>query len=312
MATRNKYAFFQGEIVPIEEAKVSVMTSGFHYGTGIFEGIRAFWNEEEKDLYVFRLREHYERFLRNCRLLMIDLPYTVDKLGEITLELLRREGYQEDIYIRPFAYKSSAAIGVRLHDLECDCTIFATPFGAYIEKERGARAMVSSWRRVSDSAIPARGKIAGAYVNSALAKSEAVLNGFDEAIMLDQEGQVAEGTAENLFIVRDGILITPPVNVDILEGITRATVMELAQDLGIEVLERPIDRSELYVASEVFLSGTAAGLAPIVEVDYRLVADGEPGPIFKQLNELYERITRGKEPGYRSWCEPVYRARVLR
>lgn len=304
---KNRFAFFRGAIRPIEEAKISVMTSGFNYGTGVFEGIRAFWNAEEQELFVFRMREHYLRLLRSARVLLMDLPYSADDLGQITLELLRREGYREDVYIRPIAYKSSEEIGVRLHNLECDLAIFAVPFQAYLP-EGGIRAMVSSWRRVEDNAIPARAKITGAYVNSALAKTEAHLAGFDEAIVLNEDGQVAEGSAENLFLVREGTLITPPVTANILEGITRDTVIALARDLGIPVVERPVDRTELYLAEEVFLTGTAAGLAPVVEIDRRRIGAGKPGPIFTRLRDLYERLVRGKEPRYRAWCTPVYSA----
>ncbi len=303
----NKYAFFRGEIRPIAEAKISVMTSAFNYGTAVFEGIRAFWNAEEKELFVFRMAEHYARFLRSCRILFIDLPYGVEDLCAITLELVRREGFREDVYIRPIAFKASEEIGVRLHNLDSDVTIFALPFKAYLP-EGGIRATVSSWRRVEDNAIPARAKITGAYVNSALAKTEAYLAGFDEAIVLNEDGQVAEGSAENLFLVRDGVLITPPATANILEGITRDTVITLAKDLAIPVVERPVDRTELYVASEVFLTGTAAGLSPVVEIEGRKVGTGTPGPIFTCLHELYEGVVRGKEPKYRAWCTPVYSA----
>lgn len=302
---KNRFAFFRGEIRPIEEAKISVMTSGFNYGTGVFEGIRAFWNAEERELFVFRMREHYERFLRSARILLIDLPYSLDDLCQITVELLRREGFHEDVYIRPLAFKANEEIGVRLHNLESDLAIFAVPFKAYLP-EGGIRAMISSWRRVEDNAIPARAKITGSYVNSALAKTEAYLAGFDEAIVLNEDGQVAEGSAENIFLVREGTLITPPITENILEGITRDTVITLAQDLGVPVRERPVDRTELYVAEEVFLSGTAAGLSPVVEIDGRKVGTGKPGPLFTKLRDLYERLVRGKDPRYRTWCTPVY------
>ena len=304
---KNRFAFFRGEIRPIQEAKISVMTSAFNYGTGVFEGIRAFWNAEEGELFAFRMREHYVRLLRSARVLLIDLPYTVEDLCRITVELLQREGFREDVYIRPIAYKASEEIGVRLHNLASDLAIFAVPFQAYLP-EGGIRAMVSSWRRVEDNAIPARAKITGAYVNSALAKTEAYLAGFDEAIVLNEDGQVAEGSAENLFLVREGVLVTPPITANILEGITRDTVIALARDLGIPVVERPVDRTELYLAEEVFLTGTAAGLAPVVEIDRRRIGTGKPGPIFTQLRDLYERIVRGKEPRYRAWCTPVYSA----
>ena len=302
-----KYAFFKGQFVPIEEAKVSIMTHAFNYGTGCFEGIRAYWNEEEEQLFVFRMREHYERLHRSCRILMISLPYSVDELGEITLELLRKEGYREDTYIRPLAYKATEGIGVRLHDLEDEFALFAVPFGKYIEKEEGARVCVSSWRRISDNAVPARAKITGAYINSAFSKTQAALNGFDEAIVLNQDGHVSEGSAENLFIVRDGRLITTPVTANILEGITRATIIEIArEELGIETVERPIDRTELYVAEEAFFCGTGVQVAAIVEIDHRPVGSGKLGPIVKRIRDLYFDIVRGKVEKYRHWCTPVY------
>ena len=301
------YAFFQGEFVPIEEAKVSIMTHAFNYGTGCFEGIRGYWNAEEEQLLVFKMQEHYERFLRSCGILLISLPYSADDLCQITVELLRREGYREDAYIRPLAYKASEGIGVRLHDLEDDFAIFATPFGKYIEKEEGARVHVSSWRRVEDNAIPARAKITGAYINSAFPKTEAFLNGFDEAIVLSHDGHVSEGSAENIFIVRDGLLITPPVTANILEGITRGVIMEIArEELGIETVERTIDRSELYLAEEAFFCGTGVQVVAITEIDHRLVNDGKIGPITLRLRQLYFDIVRGKVEKYRAWCTPVY------
>ena len=302
-----KYAFFEGKFVPIEEAKISIMTHAFNYGTGCFEGIRAYWNEEEEQLFLFRLREHYERLHRSCRIMRIELPYSAERLGEITVELLRKEGYQEDTYIRPLAYKATEAIGVRLHDLEDAFAIFAVPFGKYIEKEEGCKACVSSWRRMDDNIAPPRGKITGIYVHSALAKTEAVLNGYDEAILLNQDGHVSEGSGENLCIVRDGRLISPPVTANILEGITLATLMQLARDeLGIEVVERPIDRSELYVAEEAFYCGTGVQIVAIAEIDHRPVGTGRIGPVVSKLRDLYFDIVKGRVEKYRHWCTPVY------
>ncbi|MBC7248891.1 MAG: branched-chain amino acid transaminase [Anaerolineae bacterium] len=302
-----QYAFFKGQFVPIEEAKVSIMTHALNYGTGCFEGIRAYWNEEAEQLYVFRMKEHYQRLLHSARILHIALPYTVGQLGDLTVELLRREGYRQDAYIRPLAYKCSEGIGVRLHDLEDDLAIFAVPFGRYIEREEGARAGVSSWRRVDDNAAPARAKITGAYINSALAKTDAVLNGYDEAIVLTQDGHVSEGSAENLFLVKDGRLITPAVTENILEGITRATLIELArEELHLETIERRIDRSELYTADEAFFCGTGVQIAAIVEIDHRPVGDGRMGPVVKRLRALYFDVVHGRVPKYRAWCTPVY------
>lgn len=304
MAT-TKFAFFQGKIVPIAEAKISIMTHAFNYGTAVFEGIRAYWNADQRQLYVFRLPEHYERLLRSCRILLIDLPYTVADLCRITVDLLRQEGFQEDTYIRPIAYKSSTGIGVRLHDLAADFCIFSTPFGKYIEREE-SRAAVSSWHRPGDNVAPPRAKITGIYINSALAKTEAVLNGFEEAIVLTQQGYVSEGSAENLFLVRNGVLITPSLSQDLLEGITRATIITLAGEMGIPVEERQVGRSELYVADEVFFCGTGVQIAPVTEVDRRPVGSGKVGPITRRISNAYFDIVKGKVPAHLHWCTPVY------
>lgn len=303
----NKYAFFEGRIVPLDEAKVSIMTHAFNYGTGCFEGIRAYWNATEEQLYVLKLREHYERFLESCKIILISLPYTVDQLCDVTLDLLRKEGFREDTYIRPLAYKADTIVGVRLNDLKDEFALFATPFGKYIDKDEGAKVGVSSWRRINDNAVPARAKITGAYINSALIKTDATLNGFDEAIVLTQEGHVSEGSAENLFMVRDGCLVTSPITDDILEGITRTTLMELAEkELGVETVERPIDRTELYVADEAFFCGTGVQIVGITEIDHRPVGTGQTGPIVTQLRDLYFSIARGERKEYRDWVEPVY------
>jgi branched-chain amino acid aminotransferase len=302
-----KYAFFEGEFVPIEKAKVSIMTHTFNYGTGCFEGIRAYWNEEEEQLFVFKMREHYERFHRSCRILLIELPYSVEQLGEITVEILRKENARTDTYIRPLAYKATEGIGVRLHDLDDEFALFTVPFGKYIEKEEGANVCVSSWHRISDNAVPARAKITGAYINSAFSKTEAILNGFDEAIVLTSDDHVSEGSAENLFIVRNGVLITSPVTEDILVGITRATIMQIAREkLGLETMERKIDRTELYVADEAFFCGTGVQVAAIASIDHRPVGTGKLGPIVKGIRDLYFDIVKGKVEEYRHWCTPVY------
>jgi branched-chain amino acid aminotransferase len=291
----------------VEQANVNVMTHAFNYGTGCFEGIRAYWNEEQEQLYLFRMREHYERFCRNSRVIYITLRQTIEELEDITIQVLRASGFREDAYIRPIAYKSSEGIGVRLHNLEDDVTIFAVPFGKYIEKEEGASACVSSWRRLDDNAIPARAKLTGAYVNSALIKTDAFLNGFDEAVVLTHDGHVSEGSAENFFLVRDGVLMTPSVTDNILEGITRATLIELAQrELGITTLERTIDRSELYAADEAFFCGTGVQIAAVVSIDHRVVGRGVIGPITKQLRALYFDVVRGQLPAYANWVAPVY------
>jgi branched-chain amino acid aminotransferase len=304
--TTELWAFFRGEFVPLRNANVSVMTHALNYGTAVFEGIRAYWNADAKQLYALDLLGHYERIIRSARMLHMEVPYSAEKMAAITIELLRKDGLQEDIYIRPLIYKSSELIGVRLHNLDADLTIFAIPFGKYIDTETGVRAQVSSWRRTDDNAIPARSKITGAYVNSALAKTEAQLNGFDEAIVLTQDGHVSEGSAENLFIVRDGTLITPAVTDNVLEGITRGRLIAMAGDLGIPVVQRSIDRTELYQADEVFLCGTGAQVSAVIEIDRRLVADGRPGPITARLSRTYFEAVRGRMETYRSWLTPIY------
>jgi branched-chain amino acid aminotransferase len=302
-----QFAFFKGAIVPIEEAKISVMTHAFNYGTGCFEGIRAYWNADEEQMFVFRMREHYERFLHSMGILLIERRYTVDELCEFTLDLLRRENYHTDAYIRPLAYKSEEVIGVRLHGLQDDVTIWTTPYGRYVQNEEGAKVGFSSWQRVGDNIIPPRGKITGAYANAAFIKTEAQLNGFDEALVLNQHGYVVEGSAENIFIVRDGVIATPPVNEDILEGITRSTVIELIrEELGIRVVERPISRSEFYVADEAFFTGTGVQVVAIAEVDHRPVGTGKMGPMVSSIRDLYFDVVRGRERKYRHWCTPVY------
>ena len=302
-----RFAFFDGRMVPINEAKVSIMTHALNYGTGVFEGIRAYWNKERQQLFTFKLAEHFDRFHQSCRILKIGLPYTTQQLCDITIDLLRREGYREDSYVRPIAYKASEGIGVRLHDLIDGFAIFAVVFGKYIDKEEGARAAVSSWRRVDDNAAPARAKITGIYVNSALCKTEVVERGFDEAIVLTQDGHVSEGSAENIFLVRNGHLITPSPTENILEGITRSTIMDIAKkELRLDTIERAIDRSELYVANEVFFCGTGCQIVAVVEIDGRAVGTGKIGPLTERLRNLYFRIARGDMRKYRDWCTPVY------
>jgi branched-chain amino acid aminotransferase len=305
--TADLWAFFRGEMVPLRDARISVMTHAFNYGTAVFEGIRAYWNAEQGQLWVLDLVTHYERIKASARFLMMEVPYTAEQLAATTVEVLRRDGLREDVYVRPLIYKSSETIGVRLHNLDADVVIFGVPFGQYIDTEGGIRAQVSTWRRTDDNAIPARGKITGAYVNGALAKSEAQLNGFDEAIVLTQDGHVSEGSAENLFIVKGGVLITPALTDNILEGITRRRLMQVARDrLQVPVEERTIDRTELYNADEVFLCGTGAQISPVVEIDRRQVGAGRPGPITRQLSEIYFEAVRGGVDAYRDWLTPVY------
>ena len=300
------WAFLNGEYLPVRDAKVSVMTHAFNYGTGVFEGVRAYWNPAHEQLYGLHLREHFGRLHQSCRIMRLDLAYSVDQLIEIAGEVLRRSGLREDAYLRPLAYKSDEIIGVRLHDLTTAFTMFAVPFGNYVEMDRGLDVCVSSWRRVDDNAIPARCKITGSYVNAALAKTEAQEAGFDESIVLTHDGHVSEGSAANLFMVRGGALVTPPPTDNILEGIVRSSVMRLAKDEGIPVEIRSIDRTELYLADELFLCGTGVQLAAIRSVDHRRIGDGEIGPIARRLGSIYFEAVRGNVDRYKEWVTPIY------
>jgi branched-chain amino acid aminotransferase len=301
------WVFLNGEFLRYRDAYLPPMTHALHYGTGCFEGIRAYWNATQNQLFVLQTRAHFERLKRSAAILRLELPYSIDDLLGWTAEILRRNAARTDTYIRPLVFLSAEEIGVRLHGLEQSFLIYTAPLGDYIETEGGIRCMTSSWRRISDSAIPARAKITGSYVNSALAKTEALENGFDEAIMLSHDGHVSEGSAENLFMLRDGVFVTPPVTDDILEGITRNLLIGLIRDeLGLEVVERAIDRTELYTCDELFLCGTGAQVAPAIEVDHRAVGDGCVGRQTRRLQELYFRAVRGEEPRYRDWLSPVY------
>ena len=307
MAILPGHAYFEGKIVPYSEAKVGVMTHGLNYGTGCFGGIRGYWNDDEQQLYVFRPYDHFRRFLQSAKLLLMDLGHTEDELVNITLELLRAEGHHTDVYIRPLAYKADEIIGVRLHNLKDAMTIFAVPFGQYVDNEEGLRVTISSWRRVNDNSIPARGKITGAYINSAFMKSDAMLAGYDEAIALNREGHVSEGSAENVFMLRDGVVLTPPITDDILEGITRRTLITLIRDeLGMECVERSIDRSELTLADEIWLCGTGVQVAAVTHVDQRPIGTGKMGPLVSDLRELFFDVVRGRVAKYRHWTTPVY------
>jgi len=296
------YAFFQKQFMPLSEAKIGVLTHALHYGTACFEGIRGNWDSRQRRFCLFRIQDHYKRMLGGCRILKINLPYSVDKLCQLTGELVERSGYEEDVYIRPLAYKSSESVGVRLHNLEDDFLIIVTTLPPYLDAENGVRCCTSSWRRVDDTMIPPRGKICGIYVNSALAKTEAWENGFDEAILLTQDGHVSEGSGENIFLVLGGKLITPPSSDNILMGITRDTVMKLAKnELGMDTIERQVDRSELFVSEECFFTGTAANVAPILEIDHRPIGTGKIGKVTAKLQKLFAEVMVGRNAEYPEW-----------
>jgi branched-chain amino acid aminotransferase len=296
-----------------DEAKVGLMTHGLQYGTGCFEGIRGYWLDDEDDMLLILLRDHFDRLATSAKILTMALPKSTDELIDITLELCLRNDFKTNIYLRPFVYKAAEDVGVRLHGVEDAFAIVPLPFTSYIDTEHGLKACVSSWRRADDTMAPPRAKITGLYVNSALAKSEAIGNGYDEAILLSHDGHVSEGSAENIFLVRHGKLYTPDPSQNVLEGCTRRAIMTIAQDVfGLEVIERSIDRGELYSADEAFFTGTAAGIAHIASIDRRLVGDGSRGPITEKLSALYQRIVTGREPRYDAWCTRLYAGRRQR
>lgn len=303
-----KYAFFKGKIVPFGEAKISVMTHAFNYGTGVFEGIRGYWNAEKSQMFIVKLREHFERLERSAKLaLKTSLKYSLSELVSFTVELARKNDYREDIYLRPIYYKSQEKIGLGLIGVEEDFCMFVSPFGAYLDVTKGIRVCVSSWWRISEKSAPQGAKITGSYFNSSLAKAEALENGYDEAILLSHQKTVAEGSGENLFLVKHGKLITPPLSETILPGITRGCIMELAEkELGIKTVERQVNQDELYAADELFFCGTGAQVSPIIEVDKKKIGSGGVGPVTRKLQDVYFSAARGDNPKYADWVTPVY------
>jgi branched-chain amino acid aminotransferase len=300
-------AYFEGRFVPLADAKISIATHALQYGTAVFEGIRAYWNAPREQLFVFRLREHFERMAGSVRILHLALPGDPAQLAATTLELLARNGFRSDVYVRPVAYKAARSVKVALKGMRDGFGMYAFPLGAYLPTG-GLVARTASWRRTADDAIPARGKLTGAYINTALAVDEAHDFEADEAIFLTQDGHVSEGGGANVFMVRDGTLVTPPVSADILEGITRDTILVLAEELGIAVEERAIDRTELYVADEVFFCGTGAQVAPCVQIDGRAVSGGEIGPVAKRIGDAYMAVARGDDERHPEWRTAVYQA----
>lgn len=305
-AFMNAFAYFRGEFLPLSQCHVNLSAHGLQYGTGVFEGIRAYWNPRQEQLYGLLVPEHYRRMAANCRLLRLQLPAEPAALTATTRELLERNQYRQNVYIRPVAFKDDPYVGLKLTGLADAFGIYTLPLGDYLDTRKGLHLTVSSWQRPDDNAIPGRGKLTGSYINACLAADDAHHAGFDDAIMLTQDGHVAEGSSANLFMVRGGRLVTAPVTDAILEGITRASVLDVAQDLGIPVEARRIDRTELYVADELFLCGTGVQIAPVTRVDHRPVGDGGVGPLTSRLQDVYFAAVTGEEPRYQHWLTPVY------
>ncbi|MBU6451566.1 MAG: branched-chain amino acid transaminase [Cyanobacteria bacterium REEB67] len=305
--TEKSFAFFQGNIVPLEDANINIMNHSFMYGTAVFEGIRGYWNAEQEELYLFRLREHFERMADSAKIMYLTTKYSVDELCKITVDLVKKNAPRTDTYIRPAAYKTAHRVGPSLENNPSDICIFTVPFGDYFHGSPGLKVSVSNWRRVEDNAIPARAKIVGAYANTALAKTDALMAGFDDCIVLSENGHVSEGSAMNVFMVKNGKLITTPSTENILEGVTRSTILTMAeQEFGLKAISRQIDRSELYIADELFFCGTGAQIAPIIEVDKRPIGTGSIGPISNMVKDKYIQVCRGEIPEYHHWLTPVY------
>ncbi|MFM7468181.1 MAG: branched-chain amino acid transaminase [Vampirovibrionales bacterium] len=296
--------YFNGQFVPLEEATVNVRTHAFMYGTSIFEGIRAYYLPDTDQMAIFRLREHYQRFYANAKMCYMEPPISLEELEAVTVEVVKQNKHtQKDTYIRPMVYKGGVdVIGPNIDKAPTCLTVWTQPLGDYVSTSKALNVCISNWRRVDDNALPPRLKCGGSYMNAALIVTDAKRGGFDEAIVLTQDGHVGEGSAMNLMLVRNGKIITPPVSDNILEGITRATLIELAKkELGLPCEERTIDRTELYVADEVFFCGTGAQVAAVGAIDHRLIGSGEMGPITTQLQSLYFDVVRNQVPAYSSW-----------
>lgn len=301
-----EYVYMNGQYIEKEKATIPVMTHAFLYGTSIFEGIRAYYNEEEDQLYAFRVPEHFERLRRSARIMHMVPTNTVEEYCNIVKTLLQKNNYHQNVYIRPTHYKSAERVGTSFLNNPDSFLVFSVPMEDYIDTQKGLKICVSNWRRTSDNAIPPRAKVGGAYANCALISTDARLAGFDDAITLSEDGKVTEGSAMNLFLVMDGKLVTTLATDNILQGITRDTIIHLANDLDLEVDVRVIDRTELYLADEAFFCGTGAQVSPIVNIDNRNLADGKVGPISTKLQKLYFDIVTGRVPEYKKWCMPIY------
>jgi branched-chain amino acid aminotransferase len=294
-----------GELVAWEDAKVHVLTHGLHYGTGVFEGIRAY--EIERGTGIFRHRDHLDRLFRSAELYYMPIPYSREELRRATHELIAANELRE-CYIRPIAFRGYGQMGINPLDAPVEVAIAVWPWGAYLgeaAKHEGVRAKVSSWRRISHDSLIPHAKASGQYLNSVLAKVETLKAGYQEAILLDAQGFVCEGSGENIYLVRDGVILTPPQTAGILDGINRKSILQIAGDLGYQVIERNLARAELYMADEVFLSGTAAELVPVREIDDHTIGSGGPGPITRDLQRVFDDALHGRDPRYAEWLDVV-------
>ena len=302
----DKICFFNGKYVPLQDATVNIQTHALQYGTACFGGIRGYWNPEKKNLFIFRIDEHYKRLSNSGRMLFMNLEHDLSQFVEIARNVILKGDWKQNVYLRPFLYKSDLDLSPRLHNVKDSFAMYVLGLDDYLDTRAGLNVCVSSWRRIHESMIPTRAKANGGYINSALAKSEAMQNGFDEAIFLDMHGNVSEASAANIFMVKNGILVTPDLGSSILEGITRKSIISLAQELGMPFEERVITRSELYSADEIFFSGTGVQIAWVKKIDQRVIAGGTIGPVTEKLQSLFFKIVRGELPEYSHWLTGVY------
>jgi branched-chain amino acid aminotransferase len=297
--------WMNGELVAWEDAKVHVLTHGLHYGTGVFEGVRAY--ETEHGTAIFRHQDHIDRLFKSAELYYMPIPYTQQEIRTATHELIAANGLPS-CYIRPIAYRGAGPMGLFPLDVPVDVAIAAWPWGAYLGedgKQHGITAKVSSWRRIGHDSLIPHAKASGQYLNSVLAKIESHKAGYQEAILLDSHGFVCEGSGENIYVVRDGVVLTPPQTAAILDGINRKSILQIARDAGYEVVERNLARAELYLADEVFMSGTAAELVPVREIDDHAIGGGEPGPVTRELQRIFDDALHGRDPRYVEWLDVV-------
>ena len=303
------YVWMDGEYVKWDEAKVHVTTHALHYGTGVFEGIRGYWNEERENLYLFRLKDHVARLFRSSKIYRMDIPYSPSEVGEFCKTIVKKNSIRETCYLRPVVYRGSGQFGLNPFGNPVRMFIYAVPFGRYLGEEaleKGVKCMFTSWQRISPRALPPEVKACGQYINSVLAKMEAVENGFDEAIFLDWRGFVSEGSGENIFGVKDGEVYTPPLTASILPGITRDSVITLLRERGFVVKEADITRAQLLLMDEVFIVGTAGEVTPVTQIDHVKIGNGRSGEVTRMIQEAYFKAATGQDPKHESWLDAVY------
>jgi len=306
MDHNDKICYFNGNYIPLKDAVINIQTHALQYGTACFGGMRGYWNAEKENIYIFRLNDHYQRLCDSAKTLQMKFNFTQVEFSDIIKNVISKSMWKQNVYLRPFIYKSDLELSPRLHNVNDSFALYSLPLNDYIDTKKGLKTCVSSWVRLSDNQIPTRSKANGGYVNSALAKSEALENGFDEAIFLDARGNLSEATAANIFIIKNGALHTPDIASSILEGITRKTIIELAKESGIEIKERRISRSELYTADEIFICGSGVQISWIKSVDNRIIGNGQIGNITRHLQDLFFEIVKGNRKEYEAWLTPVY------